>query len=257
MKSASILITLLSAFFLVEPGVVSAQPSTEAPSSAATELKILSWNLWMLPPFIKRTKKRIRAKKIGDALKDSDYDLLVFQESFHPGARRKIKRRIKATFPYKIGPANRNPISIITNSGITIYSKMPIKKTGSIRFKLRSGINRMSRKGALMVHGEKNGQKFQILGTHLNAGGPEYVRISQVGQIRNELLDVHYQEGVPQIICGDFNIHKHKEHRYELMMNFLDAEDGPLSGDIQFTSGIKNDRVFIRSEPGGRFSFRG
>ncbi|MEZ5024814.1 MAG: hypothetical protein R2728_16440 [Chitinophagales bacterium] len=56
----------------------------------------------------------------------------------------------------------------------------------------------MARKGALMIEGEKNGQKFQVIGTHLNAGGPIEVRHSQVTQIRRITRSL-YEKGCSAI----------------------------------------------------------
>ena len=75
-------------------------------------LKVLSWNIYMLPPLAKFTGKQRRARKIGELLKNSDFDIFVFQEAFHGAARRKIWRRLKDNFPYKLGPANRRWYSL-------------------------------------------------------------------------------------------------------------------------------------------------
>ncbi len=202
---------------------------TSKPDS--TQLKVLSWNIYMLPPLILFNGKRKRAKLIGQILRDSDYDIIIFQEAFHHGARRRIKKWTKEIFPYRAGPANIHYVSLRTSSGIWIISKIPIKKVDNICFKERYGFdNKMARKGALMIELEKNGQVFQVIGTHLNAGGPMEVRMSQVEAIQNELLEPYKKENVPQIICGDFNISKTNELAYEQILTTLKAEDGDLMG---------------------------
>jgi len=206
-----------------------------------TELKVLSWNIYMLPPLILFNGKRKRAEAIGRLLAESDYDVIVFQEAFHHGARRKIKRWLKETYPYQFGPANIHYVSLRASSGIWILSKVPIKKVETICFKERWGLdNRMARKGALMIEGEKNGQSFQIIGTHLNSGGPPEVRLSQVRAIRDELMLPFQKENVPQIICGDFNIKKGM-NTYDEMMKILEAEDGELDGTPNATYDPSND----------------
>jgi sphingomyelin phosphodiesterase len=131
-----------------------------------SELKILSWNIYMLPPFAYMTNKRARAKAIGDYLHTSDYDIAILQEAFKHGARRMIKRRTKQSFPYRKGPANIRYITIFrTNSGIWILSKHPIEKLGVTKFKQKAGFdNKMARKGALMVEMEKEGKKYHFVG---------------------------------------------------------------------------------------------
>jgi len=210
-------------------------------STDSIELKVLSWNIYMLPPLIFFNGKQKRARAIGQLLMDSDYDVIVFQEAFHHGARRKIKHWLKETYPHRVGPANIHYVSLRASSGVWILSKVPIKKVETICFKERWGFdNRMARKGALMVEGEKNGQPFQVIGTHLNAGGPAAVRLSQVRAIRDELMLPFQKENVPQIICGDFNIEK-KTNTYDEMMKILKAEDGELFSDKKETYGANND----------------
>lgn len=223
---------------------LNAQPNdnkTDTPPKDSVELKVLSWNIYMLPPLIFFNGKQKRARAIGQLLMDSDYDVIVFQEAFHHGSRRKIKRWLKEAYPYRFGPANIHYVSLRASSGIWILSKVPIKKVETICFKERWGFdNRMARKGALMIEGEKNGQPFQIIGTHLNAGGPPEVRLSQVRAIRDELILPFKKENVPQIICGDFNIDK-KTNTYDEMMRILEAKDGELQGTIKVTHGPSND----------------
>lgn len=207
----------------------------------ATQLKVLSWNIYMLPPLIFFNGKQKRARAIGQLLRDSDYDVIVFQEAFHHGARWRIKRWLRDIYPYQIGPANIHYVSLRASSGVWIVSKVPIKKVESICFKKRWGFdNRMARKGALMVEGEKDGQRFQIVGTHLNAGGPAEVRLSQVAAIQEELLEPYAQPDVPQIICGDFNIAKGTD-TYQKTLDILKVEDGDLKGKRNATYDREND----------------
>jgi sphingomyelin phosphodiesterase len=205
------------------------------------ELKVLSWNIYMLPPFAYMTNKRARGKAIGDYLNTSDYDIAILQEAFKHGARRMIKRRTKASFPYRKGPANIRYVTIFrTNSGIWMLSKYPIEKLGVTKFKQKAGFdNKMARKGALMVEMEKNGKKYHFVGTHLNAGGPIEVRRSQVVQIK-ELVEKHEMENVPVIIAGDFNINI-KSDTYPFILETLGVEDGVLTGERQCTTSGDND----------------
>lgn len=234
-------ILFLCLIFALSLNAQSNDNKTDTPPTDSVELKVLSWNIYMLPPLIFFNGKQKRARAIGQLLMDSDYDVIVFQEAFHHGARRKIKHWLKETYPYRFGPANIHYVSLRASSGIWILSKVPIKKVETICFKERWGFdNRMARKGALMVEGEKNGQAFQIIGTHLNAGGPPEVRLSQVRAIRDELILPFKKENVPQIICGDFNIDK-KTNTYDEMMRILEAKDGELQGTIKVTHGPSND----------------
>ncbi len=208
---------------------------------ADKKLKILSWNIYMLPHVAKLTGKRKRAKHIGTQLAAGEYDIIVFQEAFHRGARNIIKRKLKKQYPYSVGPANEKWISLKTNSGIWIWSKIPLKKLGTVRFTDCTGIDCWARKGALLVEAELEGTRFQILGTHLQATGEAAPKFGQIKQIE-QLVTSYKEENVPQILCGDFNIDRNNEKQYPFITETLKVENGPLTGEQQVTSdGEKND----------------
>src|SRR5690606_10052649 len=102
---------------------------------------------------------RKRANAIGEKLVNSDYDILVLQEAFHAGARRRLRNKLKSEFPYENGPAFRKVFSLKTSSGVWMLSKYPIKELGKVRFRQKFGFdNKMARKGALMVEIQKGDQ---------------------------------------------------------------------------------------------------
>lgn len=227
---------------------LSSTPSTLNQIDSAASLKVLSWNIYMLPPLAKFTGKQRRAKRIGNLLKDSDFDIFVFQEAFHGASRRKIWRRLKEHFPYKLGPANQRWYSFKTNSGIWMVSRIPLKQLGTIDFKECDGIDCWSRKGALLAEGEFAGQTFQILGSHLEAGGSKELKEGQYREL-DALLSTHRKPSIPQLICGDFNTHRTDSSRYKLMLAILGAENEAFDGEQQFTSdGAINDIKLARDD---------
>lgn len=89
---------------------------------APRPLRVLSWNIYMLPKFARITGKRQRAHHIVEQVGKGDYDVIVFQEAFLGDARRINGRGLRREFPYQYGPANRK-FSIKTNSGIWVLSR--------------------------------------------------------------------------------------------------------------------------------------
>lgn len=206
------------------------------------ELKILSWNIYMLPALVKFTGKIKRAKGIVKALRKQDYHIIVFQEAFHKRARKIIQKGLREIYPHAYGPANQKWFSLKANSGIWILSKIPLEVLGTIRFDECTDIDCWSRKGAMLAKGDWNGQPFQILGTHLQASGPDSIRHSQYRQIKNELLAPYQKKGVPQIMCGDFNTAQEDQHNYERMLSILDARHGKLHSEMKHSiNGFQND----------------
>lgn len=193
-------------------------------------LRILSWNIFMLPRIVHDNSKCTRAEFIAEELKNSEYQVLVFQEAFLSEARRIIRKHLDGVFPHEYGPANEKG-GIKTSSGIWVLSKIPLRQLEEIKFAQCHGIaDCFARKGALLLEGEHEGQVFQVLGTHLQSTGPQATRQAQYKDMR-AMLDRHRRPEVPQIVCGDMNTSKSRKEDYQDMLQALDVEDGPL--DIQ------------------------
>lgn len=203
---------LLILWLILFCGQVAFSQSAPLAGKPFPTIKILSWNIYMLPPLIKFTDKKDRAKQIGHLLKCADYDVLVLQETFHPKARRIIIDSLKSVFPYIIEPPTTDKITLKTSSGITILSKHKMRLLGTTTYTDKEGFdNKMARKGATMVEIEQDGFKYHVIGTHLNAGGPGYVRVAQVQQIKNDLLNKFSNPETLLFIAGDFNIDRYAE----------------------------------------------
>lgn len=194
------------------------------------KLKVLTWNIYMLPWMVPGNHKRERAYSIVDEIKKSDFDVIVFQEAFLPAARNIITAGLGELYPFQYGPANQGGFSIRISSGVWVLSKTKLKLLNTVQFKNCARNDCFSRKGAMLLEGEWNGKPFQILGTHLQADGFDKIREKQMDQIYLELLSEYKREGVPQILCGDMNTEKEMHDHYCAMLDCLNAEDGEIGG---------------------------
>lgn len=201
----------------------------------SVELKILSWNIYMLPYISLFNKNSFRAQCIADELNASEYQVIVFQEAFSSKCRSILARKLKSSFPYQYGPANKNKCPFRTNSGLWIVSKLPLTELDEIQFSVCKGFDAVARKGAALFEGTFNGLKFQLLATHLQADHSPGLRKKQCAEIKELLLNPYYHKDIPQFICGDFNIDMEDTFHYQLMLETLDAKNGALSGNIQYT----------------------
>jgi endonuclease/exonuclease/phosphatase family metal-dependent hydrolase len=193
------------------------------------ELKILTWNIYMLPFVIfKKSGKKERSRAIGKTLAERDYDMLLFQEAFKKNVRRVLRKELGDEYPYHYGPYNQRRLSFHTNSGLYVFSRKPLLYQKSIQFEACSGHSCLARKGAVLFEGEFQGRIFQVATTHTNGGSK--VNNSQFHAIYDRLLEPYYEEGVPQIIAGDMNCQKDNEPEYREMLSLLHAEDAPTSG---------------------------
>lgn len=198
------------------------------------DLKVLTWNIYMLPRFAKLSGKTRRAAAIVDQLKNTDYDIIVFQEAFHSGARSIIRAGLKGDFPYMYGPANHRRFAK-ANSGVWVVSKIPLKELEEVAYSDCKGSDCWARKGALILEGTWLDKTFQIIGTHLQAAGDYAIRKSQCKELYTNLLEKFKRPGVPQFICGDMNVKSSDDESYTDMLKTLDAENGELGGNIKVT----------------------
>ncbi|HLZ15679.1 MAG TPA: sphingomyelin phosphodiesterase [Cyclobacteriaceae bacterium] len=231
----------LIAFLFLIHQVAAAQPEKETPP--LKKIKILSWNIYMLPHLVaSQSSKKERAQAIGEILMAADYDVIFFQEAFHSTARSKILARLQTRFPYQAGPANKRLFSLKVNSGLWVLSKYPIVFCRSIIYKNKFGVDALSRKGALLVELDVDGQRIQIAGTHLQNCGPMWLRQAQCVEFYKRLLMPNVHEGVPQIICGDFNIDRYSTREdYRFMLHALDATDSNEAPDQYSYDRLAND----------------
>lgn len=198
-------------------------------------LKIITWNIYMLPHLFVHTGQNIRAKEIGETLKNQDADIIVFEEAFDKNARKIIRKELKSTFPYESGNPRKNKFWK-TSCGVWIVSKVDIHVLKQIFFKEAMGSDRMACKGALLVKGKKEGFCFQLIGTHLqsdlNSGKEvQQVRNRQYAEIEKELLAPYKMNDVAQLVVGDFNTIHDDSASYGKMVNTLKLTPCELTGD--------------------------
>jgi endonuclease/exonuclease/phosphatase family metal-dependent hydrolase len=199
------------------------------------ELKILSWNVYLLP-FIGMFHNNLkRASIIADSLNNSAYNIIVFQEAFSNKSRRLLAEKLRQKYPFQYGPANQNQSPFRTSSGLWVVSNIPLIKLDEIQFSQCKGFDAVAKKGAVLFEGHFNGTPFQVLATHLQAENRATLRETQCEEIRDRLLIPYSKANVPQFLCGDFNIDMDDTPSYNQMLKTLDARNGELSGTIHAT----------------------
>lgn len=226
--------------------VNSIQPSSSGyPSADLKELKILSWNIYMLPHLDFKNSNKMRAAAIAKELNLSDYSIIIFQEAFDINARNKIREVLKQNFPFFYGPANNSSwYSTHTSSGLWIASRIPLNEIYSIRFGIASGFDRFANKGAILLEGEWHKQVFQLVATHIQSDDyPWDIREQQIRDIHNKLLLPYSRDGIPQIICGDFNTDHAETSHYNTMLTVIDAQDGELTGIEKYSFSSEGNEI--------------
>lgn len=228
----------------------SAQFSEDAKNDTAENrpLKILSWNIKLLPAYFFETQDKYRrVRGMAAEILSIAPDIIVFQEAFHFTARTTLSRLLHEKYPHQYGPSN-NQLSVLGNSGVWIVSSIPLTNRHEIKYRTRKGTDALARKGAMLLEGIWHGVTFQIVGTHLQAAGPHELRRAQMIQLHDELLIPWQKEGVPQFICGDMNTCYHHCEEYSEMLMILDAKNEAYPEGNKGTSsdGDVIDYILIR-----------
>lgn len=247
MKLVKLLCSVLFMFLLVNLGTPAEAQNFDVENTLGVypsepilddELRILSWNIKMLPRLVLRVRYGPikRSRLIPEQIIADKADIIVFQEAFDVRCRRILKRRLKKEYPYHYGPANNPFFSLRTNSGVMIFSKIPLEKLGQIRYSTCDGADCFAKKGVLMVEGTWKGVPFQLAGSHLEAGGTNDMKITQYQEMEG-ILAKFRKEGVPQIIVGDFNTSIVDTVLYPILTKTIGVEPhGPFTGTQKYTS---------------------
>jgi endonuclease/exonuclease/phosphatase family metal-dependent hydrolase len=246
--------------------------SADACEGAAT-LSILTWNVWMMPPWtLTSPRNGPRAAAIAAALLERDFDIICLQKVFDGGARAVLEGALAERYPYRYGPAN-DWISLELNSGVWVLSRHCLSDCREIEFGECDDVECYSRKGALLLSGCRGGRQFRLIATHLQGEeGPAFtplhqcLRDEQAIEIRRRLLEPYLEPGVPFFICGDFGTPRFTDDgrfetpSYRRLLTNLGAQNGsearityddvPRDDDLaEEKTGRKNelDYIFLRS----------
>jgi endonuclease/exonuclease/phosphatase family metal-dependent hydrolase len=233
-------------------------------STKGTSVQVVSWNIQMLPNALGmfsaalRKKQAIRAPWIIAHCIEASYDVIVFQEVFDRDIKRKLKKELKAAYPYQVD--TRTTKGRLTSNGIFIVSRLPMKYVDHVIYEKGAHEDAWAAKGCTLVEVEKEGHKFQIAGTHLQSGGSEAAEMHrglQYQDIRN-LLDENTIKTIPVLVLGDMNTRKANVPKYTQMVETIGVKDFPLDEENPYTidnenswnnhkQGIQLDYVFLQA----------
>ncbi|MES2527815.1 MAG: endonuclease/exonuclease/phosphatase family protein [Bdellovibrionota bacterium] len=192
--------------------------------SIAEELKIMTWNTYMLPKPIKSSHQKQRSHAIADLLKKSDYDLVFLQEAFSPFFRRTLKHALKTKYPYYKRLKKKFGLYPIMGPGLIAYSKFPMEQIDHVYYNKCSKADCHASKGVQLLEVTlPSGKRIQVANTHMQSGSDQKeagIRSHQLDQVRKLLKD-NNKSAVPQILVGDLNINSYKGTEFENTLAML------------------------------------
>jgi len=211
------------------------------------EIKILTWNIFMVPPIVFKSCQAERADLIADYIKMINPDIIVLEEAFMKSTRAVIKDKLNDAFPYQSDITKSGILK--TNSGVWIFSKYPINKQDFIIYKKKKGSDIFAKKGATFVEIDVNNKRLQIIGTHTQSLIKyKSTRAIQFQQIKSKISDKYFAESIPQFIIGDLNCNYFDTTEYQSMLQCLDVHAVSFTGEEYSWNGMKNDLAHKFSE---------
>jgi endonuclease/exonuclease/phosphatase family metal-dependent hydrolase len=191
-------------------------------------LKIFSWNIFMVPPFVFKSDQFNRAKMIGEVLDRSGADVIILQEVFMEKTRKIIEDKLSKDYLYNSGkPQGGNAFK--GSSGVWILSRLPLEDVRFVKYKDCKGSDCFSKKGAYVFSVTKNGHQVYIAGTHVQSGPAVVERQKQFNQLVKE--SAHVPDDIPFLIIGDLNTDLYAPEEYKAMLDIFKAGDGSTEGE--------------------------
>lgn len=213
-------------------------------SAFSEEIKILTWNVFMIPKPINFSKQRARTPLIIEKLKTGHYDIILLQEAFRSKFQSELKKNLSDTHPFQGNLKKGKNILHVLNSGLYIASKYPFSILGKSYFNSCVHSDCFASKGVLLVElSLPSGKKIQIATTHMQAWedeGAKKVRTDQLFVIK-DLFTSNQKENIPQILIGDLNIDGLLKDEFEKAIDLMGMSPTPLTGELKATNGFKND----------------
>lgn len=207
-------------------------------------LRLMAWNVYMLPPPVVFSKQKERTKLQINALKHLalENDVLVLTEAFQARYKKKILKELETEYPYYYIQKRKGGLFKIMPSGVMILSKYPMDVLGEVYFDKCTAADCFASKAALLVEIKKgDGTRLQVLGTHMQSGSGEKIKKIRKIQIEDikKLLDEYREEDIPQLVAGDLNINSAEGVEFDEMLLTLGLE--PL-GDHMIHTNSKAER---------------
>lgn len=209
-------------------------------------LQVLTWNVWLMPSWLPiggSPCNQSRAAAIAEVLKNEPFDILCLEKVFDSSARSILQEKLASAYPYHWGPANP---SLLVDSGLFVLSKLELSHIQDIEYRHKASVEVFAKKGAMLFEGNCEGQRFQLLVTHLQGEecGRSYqeVRDKQISELNDKLVALYSKPDVPLFICGDFDTSRfdrdcHPSESYQRILSVLGVEN-----DADYRITLDDDR---------------
>lgn len=203
------------------------------------KLKILLWNVWLLPSIITDGRSKERAGMISKLL--NDFDVVVLNEAFTN------KQAIMKDLVHRYKIRTPRTFYKLLDSGLMVFSKYPIENIHFLPFSNLENWDQLSSKGVIkLTVNFGNSIKLDVYGTHLQAGSREIdhqARLSQVNEL-NDFIKTHSHFNIyPIVFCGDLNCGPVLDRTFNHFPNHYDDANDARKRDSQYKKLVQSNKL--------------
>ena len=180
-------------------------------------IRLVSINIWDLPVWLPRTQRAARHRHLLAGLPRLDADLLLIQEAFRPGLRRRILSALPHLHADELARRGRwfAFLRMDVAGGLLTLSRWPIRGTvhqPARRFRGMKPDERIGRKGCLWTTIATPAGDLLVGNVHLYAGNTPLDAHVRTIQTRHILEHGESRPGTPTVMAGDWNWDLEFEH---------------------------------------------
>ncbi len=199
---------------------------------ASNNFKVLTYNTWALLPGIESKNTHDRLDTIAEEIIQG-YDAVVFQELFDPALTAHFRDKIRAEYPYLTDIPFK--LGKILTGGSFIASRHPIIEHDDAVYDACRADGCLASKGMNYAKINKNGQIYNLFGTHTHAyTTPDdiAVRFAQLAQLKSFIDSKNIPANEPVLMAGDFNVDKlHFPQEHYNFLNLMNATEPMALGE--------------------------
>ena len=206
--------------------------------------KIMNYNVYMLDHrlgvFVGGTNPNKRAQLLANSSVFDDTDVVIFNEVFDNQASQILIDALAQKFGYLTPVLGRTKngwdhtegwrSTSLDDGGVIVFSKYPIEYKSQVIFRDGCGADWASQKGFIHTVINKGGERYNIIGTHVQADDdtcktpPSVVRQDQFAQIENYIFGANRSADEMFFIAGDLNVAKESQE-FSSMLETLNVSE--------------------------------
>ncbi|WP_420591814.1 sphingomyelin phosphodiesterase [Bacterioplanoides sp.] len=227
-----------------------AQPTDVAPVSGlsyADDLKLLAYNVYMLPRAISDWSPDARAQLLLQSDVFNGHDVVILDEVFDNTASTTLLNGLKNKYPHQTEVLGRSQngwdqtqgsytSTTIEDGGVAVISRWPIEEKVQYVFKDSCGFDATSNKGFVYAKVNKNGAIYHVIGTHVQAvdsmcnGGSAAIRKKQFAEMQQFIASKNIPADEVVFMGGDFNVIKGSDEYADMLETLKASQPDSYAG---------------------------